>query len=802
MAEKGLSLPTSFVMYYFRLELTIKDTFSKGYGKVPDGDAPGLVIAELSTLYTLYKQAIMKTDYWKEVEGYDDFLVYLETRDASEVSTHVIINMPKPRTDAYMDANYDDIQKKVTKYASRIVDELGFFPIEMSLDIMTELSPLKYVAIFLGILLNLILFVLFALSVILIYSLLLVSIETKTFELGVIRVLGLNKLGLVVMIFTQTMLFVIPAIIIGIFISFGINSFISKLFETQIGVGFPPQPTPSAVGLAILIGFLMPIIAGFSPLYSIFYTNLAESLDVSHSKSKAVSIQINSSDVMVKQTIIWFGIVTVGFGITVYLLLPLALLSFNLSLLLGIFLAILIAFLLGLVLLSMNFQYLAERLVVLLFFWWESSAMRLLILKNLAAHRLRNRKTAIMYALALSFIIFLSVMASVQLKAATFRALRFKGVKMSVNAEVWGDAILPSLSLQNIIDQYNDIIESYSWVTKALDEVVLDIDDTLLKNLGKAYEFNTNIFGVSPNLLDTVISDFVIVSKEDESTGLSISEQLYRPEGTQSAIMGSLFESAFGLDLSPDSTFLVQIYAPGNNFFRVMRPIAFLDSLSGFTMSKFPRFGRQSFLVSIPTFQDLTEGYADGIDNIPMGALLIKLSVEDGKRVDDLFTSLSSAVKDIDDVGVWDYRDSLATAEESQGLMGTIFSVVTFIAMFLCFFSLVSSMSANIIEQTKEISVLRATGLRKIRISILYVYEAFVLLFAAGIMGILIGTLVAWTMAAQQVMFNDLPVPFIFPWQDTIAVLIGSVICAFLASFAPSRKLVARPIAELMRMVS
>ena len=34
----------------------------------------------------------------------------------------------------------------------------------------------------------------------LLYNLLLVSIETKTFELGVLRVLGLNKLGVVSLI--------------------------------------------------------------------------------------------------------------------------------------------------------------------------------------------------------------------------------------------------------------------------------------------------------------------------------------------------------------------------------------------------------------------------------------------------------------------------------------------------------------------------------------------------------------------------------------------------------------------------
>ena len=66
--------------------------------------------------------------------------------------------------------------------------------------------------------------------------------------------------------------------------------------------------------------------------------------------------------------------------------------------------------------------------------------------------------------------------------------------------------------------------------------------------------------------------------------------------------------------------------------------------------------------------------------------------------------------------------------------------------MFLCFFSLVASMSANILDQAKEIAVLRALGMTRGRIILIYIYEAFLLVFASSMLGIFIGTLVGWTM--------------------------------------------------------
>jgi ABC-type antimicrobial peptide transport system permease subunit len=72
---------------------------------------------------------------------------------------------------------------------------------------------------FLGIILNMIIVILFLLSIVLLYNLLLISVETKTYEMGVLRVLGFNKLGVIFLILIQAMSYVIPAIICGMILS-------------------------------------------------------------------------------------------------------------------------------------------------------------------------------------------------------------------------------------------------------------------------------------------------------------------------------------------------------------------------------------------------------------------------------------------------------------------------------------------------------------------------------------------------------------------------------------------------------
>jgi hypothetical protein len=104
------------------------------------------------------------------------------------------------------------------------------------------------------------------------------------------------------------------------------------------------------------------------------------------------------------------------YGVSIYFLLPLALLTLNVSLILIVFTSILLGMLLGLVIVGFNFQSMIEIVVTYFLFFWEHKSMKILILKNLIAHRLKNRMTAVIYSMALGTLIFIIVIANVQIK--------------------------------------------------------------------------------------------------------------------------------------------------------------------------------------------------------------------------------------------------------------------------------------------------------------------------------------------------------------------------------------------------
>lgn len=67
----------------------------------------------------------------------------------------------------------------------------------------------------LGLLFGIIIILFVVISILLIYSLLMISVESKTFENGVLRLVGLSKSNCITMILIQSLMFVIPSIIIG-----------------------------------------------------------------------------------------------------------------------------------------------------------------------------------------------------------------------------------------------------------------------------------------------------------------------------------------------------------------------------------------------------------------------------------------------------------------------------------------------------------------------------------------------------------------------------------------------------------
>ncbi|KAM3144375.1 hypothetical protein pb186bvf_003539 [Paramecium bursaria] len=764
----------------------IKGIIDSTYGKFANSLSDKLVITE-------YKHFIKNIAYfsWRE-----QYLTEMYDADPNEYADEIQINLQN-RYDVYMSSNYETIQGQVTKFAANLNKDVGVYPVDMYLPVLEELNNTQYGQMFLGIILSMIIVILFLLSVILLYTLLLITVETKTYDLGVLRVLGFNKLGVVLLVITQALSYVIPAIIAGLTLSFPLLVYAVSALKASIGVEFAPVPTGNALALSICLGLLIPLASSIIPIREALKQQLSFALDLQRSKSSAVKINIDLSGTQIPWGFIQFGLIASIFGICVYYFLPLALLSLNIGLLLSIFFFILCGMLLGLVLLAFNIQYLMERLCVWIFLFWAGGAKRSMVIKNLAAHRIKNRRTALMYSLSIAFVIFIYVGMSVQIGNQQTQTVQKHGCYLEITRKSGG--ILPIFEFENIINDLNqdkEQISDYAWVTIPLETYMQHqgYQSVFITNLGQVFQYQSSIYGVSPSIFDLGFNRFLKVEQSQKSD-LNPVQQLYTAKGSQSVIMGTSIAEALNLNTNEDQSFLIVVYNNTYTQYHQMRVSSILTTAPAFKFSSLKSQVKQDMLVSLPTYKRLTGN--ESLVHIQNTYGIIKVGTWSRRRQRPFSTYIQQ-----NNIGasIWDYRDYEKSIQQSQDLIIIIFNALTIVVMFLCFFSLMTSMSANMLEQVKEIAVLRSIGNSKLSIQFVYTAESFVLVLSSSIMGLMIGFIVGQSMAVQQTLFTQLPLVFVFPWSILLVIIFVSVIAGIISVLVPSRQILKNEIAQIMRM--
>ena len=174
-----------------------------------------------------------------------------------------------------------------------INDQLGFYPISIDMPLLIQLQAFNFAILFLGLIFRIVITLFIAISILLIYSLLQVNVESRTYEIGVKRMMGLQKTTLIVDIISQTFLFVIPGIVVAFLLSFPcLRLIFFYAFEDTMELKMSSEPTIYAIMNALIIGIFIPLVSSLIPIKEAMKKNLNEALDYNRSKTKGAIIKI------------------------------------------------------------------------------------------------------------------------------------------------------------------------------------------------------------------------------------------------------------------------------------------------------------------------------------------------------------------------------------------------------------------------------------------------------------------------------------------------------------------------------
>ena len=346
-----------------------------------------------------------------------DLMRYMQTEGRqNEFVSMLMMTVPSPRYKYYQHKDFSKIKQGVLDYADEIKTKLGNYPFETSYELLDSMLLLSAGILAIGLVFDIMLIMFVMISVLLIYSLLMITIETKTFDTGVMRMVGLSGKGFVAMIFTQAVMFVLPSLICALVAVVPCLWFIyDKIEKTRLPWSVALLPGWGAVSQGLAIGILIPTLSAIIPISRALAKSLPESLNVSRTQTQGIVYSLQSDSKVRVLPYLVFGTICVVTGMTVYYFLPYSLLTQNAGLLLNIFFFILIGLILGLTLIAVNLRGFLENILIYVLLFWEKRSMRILVKKNLIAHKRTNKLTSIIYALTLGCIIFLIEAANLQI---------------------------------------------------------------------------------------------------------------------------------------------------------------------------------------------------------------------------------------------------------------------------------------------------------------------------------------------------------------------------------------------------
>lgn len=212
-----------------------------------------------------------------------------------------------------------------------------------------SIQAFQYIKLFLeSTLLTVVLFIII-LSVLLIYSLMIADIDEKTYEMAMLRALGLRTASLFNMIMLQSFIFSVPGLLIGLIISGGVNVLIRYfIFKfTLSNTGYFIATT--ALILGIVLGIFMPLITNLMTVNRALSKKIRDSLDIFHSAANDSIVTVRKlTDFGVSLFQVGLGIILVSMGLMTYYLAPAAFLFNHLEIFFFILNIILIGMILGL----------------------------------------------------------------------------------------------------------------------------------------------------------------------------------------------------------------------------------------------------------------------------------------------------------------------------------------------------------------------------------------------------------------------------------------------------------------------
>ena len=761
----------------------------------------------------------------------------LEEIDLFEYALNANI-MLRDRVQIYT-SSVETMKLKLTRITNKIYKNLGLgHPSRPELSLANQIESSQVMVAYLSNIFMAVLLFLGILSVLLVYSLMMGNVDEKTYELGMLRALGLKHRDLRVLLVIQAVVFSVVGFALGIYLSFVLN--VAYEFVLTWFTGLPVQASleGASIGMGILTGTLIPLASVYIPIKRALSKAITDSLDAYHRVVSDVSVKIlKLKKLGLSPPCLVAAVLLSVLGFLTYYLVPLTFQLEEFELFLYLMNGVLLLTILGFAFLVQLIQPKIEKLIAKTVLSNFDQKLKKIVTKNLKGHLRRNWKTSLMFCMALSFVIFSGVSFSLQGSVAK------KTLQVALGGDIYvtttNEEGLPEASIRDWIEnryipENTGNIQAYTFLTYNIKDMP-GIDYVLFSNNCGYPSVSTSVFGVEKNYLEAVDQEFYIPTEFSESLSypeldsgkVDLVHGLYEDGNLQSyGGKGDYYQVLTGnapgiqrnitssdmlpvkalieegvrepMSLSSNTPISFRVFYDSYNRYALFRGVirGMAQKVPGFSFSGYRQAkNSHTALVSIPQYQQMLEAvytnkWPESLPREPKKeSLIVKTSPSLTKEDREILANGIRTFLTSEGTRILDTKTLKESAELTVVVSEMLFILVGCIAFVLAFFLLWSAFTANVEENSWEYGVLRAVGLNSNECVRLYIYEAVSITLAAALLGTVVGVVVAVLLSVQFNMLVELPFDFEFPWLMFCLMLLFAVTTSVLGSYLPAKSM-------------
>ncbi|MGA2658250.1 MAG: FtsX-like permease family protein [Verrucomicrobiota bacterium] len=641
-------------------------------------------------------------------------------------------------------------------------------------------------------------FALLALGItgLLLYSLISVAVEERIREYAILRTLGARRSHIFHLVLSESLLLcflgVVPGVLAGTVLARLMVKIIGLAMGAQ-GAALTVEVAPATLWLTLAAGIVLSAGSALVPALHATRWRIVDALDpLRRGQIPAAPVREGQAN----RPLVLAGVALSGLSVVVFFVLPAAFLSGNPSLIGTVVLCLLLSILLGFTLMMVGLLPFVQRLLFLGLGWAFEPATELAA-RNLERHRRRHTTTALLFTLSVALVIFIASLVALFSRLALAVVEHTHGADLRIHAvRPEGETLKADLARVPGVAAVSEVkfLHNRSELGVAYDVVAGDL-------VGMKYLWVVP-FGADADLAKVLYADHIVCEAGSPGAigGLASRRvRLQDPSPTNPAppIILSLAAARFLEVTAGDQVQLsFRLGAERSDArFRVAAVCSAVPGLENFRGRLANAVG-SGVLISLENFQAMTRA-------APAEAFqaLYFARANGGAAAQK---AVAAKVRQEFDVR---YRFGIQCTAEQKDEARVIywatqvfFGLLLGVAVVIAVFALIASMASTVIERQREIGVLKALGLRRRQLFRLFLGESVVLTLSAGIAGGAIGFTLAWLFVLQTAALIELAAVFTMPYLTFLATFAISVVAGALAAYLPTRRLLRKPAAEILRM--